>query len=316
MSIVSYLKKQVRHDWNTRKRLENIDSSISRLQQEQNKLFVQQRIYDMQDKVMNCTLPGVTSDPLCGEEVIVSLTTFGKRIYDVYLAIESIMQNTVKPNRILLWLAEEEFQHTPLPQTLLKQQKRGLEIRYCPDIRSYKKIIPTLQAFPESTIITIDDDAIYEFDLIERMINAHINNPKAVCSCRTHRINLNEEGRPNSYLDWEMCASYEDTSYLNFPTTGGGTLYPPNSLHKEVTNIEAFTSMCPTADDIWLHAMAVMNDTPIMHVDTPKPEGYYLPTPSSNFNALCDINTSTHNCQNDIQIEKLYNHYHLYEKIK
>ena len=58
---------------------------------------------------------GVSEKPLCDKEVIVSLTTYDKRYYDVYLTIESIMQGTVKPNRIILWLADE--------------MKNGLEIR-------------------------------------------------------------------------------------------------------------------------------------------------------------------------------------------
>lgn len=315
MNLKKYLQNQLFHDRNTRKRLANIDNDISNIRYELNQLYIQQRIYDIQNKVLSCTQSGITSEKLCEEEVIVTLTTFGKRIYDVYLAIESIMQGTITPNRIILWLSEKEFKGQKLPQTLVLQQQRGLEIAYCEDIRSYKKLIPTLKAYPETTLITIDDDAIYEFDIIERLINAHIKNPKAVCSCRTHRITLNNEGRPNSYLDWEMCTSYTDTSPLNFPTGVGCILYPPHSLHPEVLNQDLFSRICPTADDIWFHAMAVMNDTPILHVDTPKPEGYYISIPSSNIGALCSSNTDPDNCMNDFQLKAVYDKYDLFSKL-
>lgn len=50
---------------------------------------------------------GISKERYCQKEVIVSLTTYGKRLYDVYLAIESIMQQSMKPNRIVLWLGDE-----------------------------------------------------------------------------------------------------------------------------------------------------------------------------------------------------------------
>ena len=41
--------------------------------------------------------------------IIVSLTTFGKRINNVHLTIESIFRQTIRPEKIILWLAESEF---------------------------------------------------------------------------------------------------------------------------------------------------------------------------------------------------------------
>ena len=73
--------------------------------------------------------------------ITVSLTTFGKRIDDVYLAIESIAKQTLKPNRVILWLSKDEFFNKKLPITLTNLQKRGLEIKYCKDLKSYNKII-------------------------------------------------------------------------------------------------------------------------------------------------------------------------------
>ena len=73
---------------------------------------------------------GISKERYCQKEVIVSLTTYGKRLYDVYLAIESIMQQSMKPNRIVLWLGDE-LKNRPLPRILGFQQQRGLEIVFC-----------------------------------------------------------------------------------------------------------------------------------------------------------------------------------------
>jgi len=115
---------------------------------------------------------GIQTEKICDFEVIVSLTTYNARFYEVYLAIESIMQQTLKPNKIILWLAED-LKINEIPIVLKNQMKRGLEIRYCKDLLSYKKLIPSLKIFPNSIIITIDDDHMYLYDLIENFINEH-----------------------------------------------------------------------------------------------------------------------------------------------
>ena len=202
--------------------------------------------YDaMIENALHCSEKGISDKPLCEREVIVSLTTYGKRLYDVDVTIESIMQGSMKPNRIILWLGED-MQNVILPITLQNQQKRGLEIMYCKDIRSYKKLIPTLQKYPESIVITIDDDLLYHYDLVEKLVNAHKKFPKHIIANRIHRIALDNTGRPIGYMKWKWCDNPQDDSPLNFFTSGGGTLFPPNSFLPEVMDEDVFLEICKT----------------------------------------------------------------------
>lgn len=93
----------------------------------------------------------------------ISLTTFGKRIQDVFLAIESIGFQSLKAGRVVLWLAEDEFQDSRLPLSLNRLVERGLTVNYYEDIKQYKKLIPSLKSYPNDIIITIDDDMLYNF---------------------------------------------------------------------------------------------------------------------------------------------------------
>ena len=70
---------------------------------------------------------------------IVSVTTFPARINDVWISLDILLRQTVKPDEVILWLAEEQFPDKKLPQNLLNLQERGLTIRYCHDLRSHKK---------------------------------------------------------------------------------------------------------------------------------------------------------------------------------
>jgi len=216
---------------------------------------------------------GITQDAICEHEVIVSLTTYSFRIHEVYLTIESIMQGTIKPNRIILWLAEEEFGGKTLPVILQNQMKRGLEVRYCEDLRSYKKIIPTLKLCPDACVVTLDDDLIYEPDLLEHLIASYKIHPNCVSACRTHKITVDEDGMPLPYLQWDMLQHVENPSFQNFLTSGGGTLFPPHSLNEQVCDKDLFMKLCPQGDDIWLYVMAMLNGFKVVKAFTHNPTG-------------------------------------------
>ena len=151
------------------------------------------RKLQMQDYALHSNERGVCDNSYFDDgQVVVSLTSYGKRIYEVYLTIESIMQQTIKPNRIVLWL-EDGLKDKEVPNLLERQQVRGLEIRYCKDIKSYKKLIPTLRAFPDDYIITIDDDVIYEFDVVENLPKSYKKMPGFVYANRVKRMELNSQ---------------------------------------------------------------------------------------------------------------------------
>lgn len=201
---------------------------------------------------------GVSNAQLCDKEVIVSLTTYDKRFYDVYLTIESIMQGTVKPNRIVLWLADE-MKDQYIPLSLQRQTERGLEIGYTKDIRSFKKLIPTLKKYPESIIITIDDDVLYEYDLMENLVNAYNADPCHVHGGRLKCFNMDHHRMPEDYRQWKEVCQVGLPSPRNMCIGVGGVLYPPHCFTEEVFNEAAFMDLCPRADDIWFWCMANMN---------------------------------------------------------
>ncbi|MDE6344864.1 MAG: glycosyltransferase, partial [Muribaculaceae bacterium] len=50
-------------------------------------------------------------------------------------------------------------------------------------------------------------------------------------------------------------------------------LYPPDALKRDMIDVELFTHIAPTTDDIWFWAAAVANGTPII----PVPFGHNKP---------------------------------------
>lgn len=269
------------------------------------------------EKTLNSKENGVSSDRLCEYEVILSLTTYGKRLYEVAATIESIMQGSMKPNRIVLWL-ENELQDTELPIALKNQQGRGLEVIFCKNVRSYKKLVPALCRFPDSAIITIDDDVIYHYDFVEKLVNAHNRYPNDIIANRMHRMVLGNDGRPVNYMDWEWCVNppLAENSHLLFFTGVGGVFYPPNSLAPEVTNDAVFMDICPYADDVWFNAMALMAGTKIRKCFTHSPRGEeYVMNADVQDVGLMHVNTGKTG-GNDRQLKGVFEKYGLWDKLK
>ncbi|WP_208625337.1 tetratricopeptide repeat protein [Salinicola salarius] len=187
-------------------------------------------------------------------ELIVSLTSYPRRYDYLPVALESLLSQTVKPDRIILWIAEQD--RSALSKDILAFEKQSLDIRFCRDIRSYKKIIPALEQFPNAYIVTADDDTYYSTYWLEELVSAHKSSGK-IPGHRLHRIVLSASGEPLPYNRWQREIRKDLRPHpLNFPTGIGGVLYPPNSFHSDVTNDELFMSLCPTADDMWLYFMA------------------------------------------------------------
>ena len=75
------------------------------------------------------------------QKVIISLTSYPPRIKTVNKVIKSLLAQTVKPWKIVLWLADEEFprREESLPAELIALTNgTNFEIDWCENIRSYK----------------------------------------------------------------------------------------------------------------------------------------------------------------------------------
>jgi hypothetical protein len=186
---------------------------------------------------------------------IVTLTSYGKRVEDTApYAIWSLFEQSTKPDKIILWLGEESWNPNNIPQLLKTEMEMGLEIKFCEDIKSYKKLNFALQEFPDDILIIVDDDAYYPKDWLEKLLRTHRENPEKICCHRAHTI---KKGLP--YNKWKWKSAEEDNAELLFPTGIGGVLYPPNSL--DTSRLNEIMRLAPQADDIAYWAMAKLKGT-------------------------------------------------------
>lgn len=198
-------------------------------------------------------------------QLIVSLTSFPGRIDSVDKTINTLLQQSVKPDKVILYLADSQFpgKTADLPEKLLKLCDLGLEIRWCEDLRSYKKLIPALRDFPDDIIVTADDDIYYQPDWLQSLYHAYLKSPDYIHTRRAAFLRACN-GEIGIYAHY---ANNRFAPFFGNQLMGGaGTVYPPHSLHKDIFDIEQVKTLIPTYDDIYFWAMAVINGKKIATV--------------------------------------------------
>lgn len=204
--------------------------------------------------------------------VIVSLTSIPSRIDKVHYVIKSLLLQSYRPNKVILWLSDEDFpDKNGLPETLLKLLSTDFEIRWCENLKPHKKYFYTMKENPDSIIITVDDDGFYRKNLIRDLVKSYEKYPNAISCTRAHRMIFNENNQLLPYNKWEYEVKnvYTPNKFI-FATGVGGVLYPPNSLNKKVFNKELIYKLCLNADDVWLKIMSLLNNTPVVSIPSSK----------------------------------------------
>ena len=258
--------------------------------------------------LLNARLTGNKSAPdtkIKIQDLVVSLTSYGERVESVDLTILSLLNQTYAPEKMILWLAEDKFEKADLPASLLKLQDFGLEIAFCKDFLSYKKLIPSLGRFPNRIHITFDDDVIYPENQIERLIEEHTKTANTVIAHRAHRAPKDNKKCIVPYVDWEFDIRQTEAARDVFPIGIGGVLYPPGCFDDSVLDEAAFMKLCPKADDLWFKVMALKNGTLARVVDNPMPYKNYLLVPATQQKSLWQSNKAN----NDKQLKELLKAY-------
>jgi hypothetical protein len=237
-----------------------------------------------------------------GAPVYVSLTSYPARFGTLATTLKCLLMQTFQPEAVLLWIAEDDMAR--LPHDVLRLTHYGLQIRTCPDLRSYKKIIPALRWSPDAFLVTADDDCYYSSRWLAQMVGAWTPYSREVICHRAHRIRLDSEGQPLPYMSWDLELRTESAHPLNFMTGVGGVLYPPGSLPAEVLDEHLFQKLCAGCDDVWLWWMLRKNGYWVRKIRGPWPLIHWS---QSQLSSLYQENVLEHG--NDLAISAMVRHF-------
>lgn len=198
------------------------------------------------------------------EKIIVTMTTWKKRIANIPSILPNVINNTIKPDKIIINLSIEEFpekkQNLPTKfNDFVDKHADIVNINWIegPNIKSWKKSIPTFKLYPNDCIICIDDDWIYSTDFIEKLWNTHLqypNNPITYarvdnhgffqhCGCASlDKAEFYEEDI-HKFLTTDITKYPDEDSFMTFMAVRHGN--PPISCGEIWSKIKPFNSVEP-----------------------------------------------------------------------
>lgn len=173
------------------------------------------------------------------KEIIVSFTSYPGRIQTVEQVIRCLVNQTVHPDKIILYLSEEQFaDYNDFPD-FGDYEKDGFAIKWCNEnLGPHKKYYYSMQEYPDAIIITVDDDILYSSRMIEELLDSYKRYPNSVIARRAHMVTWLSEDIIAPYAMWySECGKYVDMPRMDLVATGcGGILYPPHIFSQEIFN--------------------------------------------------------------------------------
>lgn len=261
-------------------------------------------------KVMSIKKMGIETSSKRNKRIIISLTSYHKRFSTLDSCIKTLLLQTMKPNKIILYIFEAEKKY--LPKKVLRLQKYGLEIKYVrDDLRPHKKYYYAMKEFPNDIIITTDDDCLYSKYLVEELYRTYNKFPQAVTAGRARKIRA-ENGDFLSYNTWCLTEESFRPSLSLLATGVGGVLYPPHLLNisklLDVNEINKYISV----DDLWLKTVELTGRVPVVLCDS-KVDRVRIELPGAADNGLAKGNVEMN--QNDVYWSLLNREYNLISKV-
>lgn len=233
---------------------------------------------------------------------VISFTSFPGRIKNTWRVVENMMHQTNADGQytLNLYLSKQQFPNEllDLPLKLRKQISRGLNVWfYEDDLRAHKKYYYAFYQFPYKNIITIDDDLIYQNNIISELIEANKKYPDIIISQRAREICSQK-----SYIYWPLI--YKKNCLLNnvLTTNGGGTLFPPKCYRKEIFDKETFCDICKYADDLWISLLCRLQNSSVYYIGN---NVECVDIIQSQKQSLRSINNNKIKNENDTQIANL-----------
>ena len=204
-------------------------------------------------------------------EIIVSLTSYPARLDSAFFVVKSMLNQTVRPNKVILYLFKGQFDIDKVEKYKRNEFENNsiFEIHWVEDnLMAHKKYYYAFQEYPNDLIITVDDDFEYPLTLIEELFANYEKYPRTVIARRVHKIVFEDDQNISEYKYWlhEYTKEIGDVRFDLFATNGGGTLFPPHIFGTELFNKKIIMDNVLYADDIWLKIMELYYEIPTVCV--------------------------------------------------
>jgi hypothetical protein len=204
--------------------------------------------------------------------IYISLTSIFQNQEILLETLISLLNQKLLPDKIFIYLSiepflkdigfsDKEITNEQLKELLSKNENKII-INWTENTGPYRKLLPLLKEKwnDDCIIITVDDDTVYNENLIENFYNEYCKY-KCLISNRGFTPKLIDNNLET--FDYYAHDINKEKYIYNFPTGKGGILYKPEFFHKTkdlIFNKDIFFKTCGTNDDIWFYIVRVKNN--------------------------------------------------------
>ena len=189
------------------------------------------------------------------------MTTWPPRAADAVKAMYALVrQEHNEPVKFVVVLSREDFDENA--EIVNEMKQLGVEVIFDEgNIKSHKKLIPTLERYPDHPILVVDDDMIQAKGWLQTFIDDHRAHPSDIIYGLSGSCVEIENGRIVEGLKQRGMFTFPGkVTHNEKPANGAaGTLYPPGTFtDPRFFDRSLFMQLCPTSDETWQWAWAVM----------------------------------------------------------
>ncbi|MDI2090341.1 glycosyltransferase [Commensalibacter oyaizuii] len=201
--------------------------------------------------------------------ISVNLTTTSSRLGLCSATIWSLIHQTKKPDKIVLWisqeayLADEGIKAIPSWIDELNSILNIIEVKFVENTGPYRKIINAIRSANQSDILFyVDDDVIYGDKWLETLLqDFYENGSKLAIASRVRIIRRNIFGRLQSYSRYRICKKPIKFSRDYIITGVGGCVLTKSMISQALINNDDYILLAPKTDDIWISKILELSGT-------------------------------------------------------
>lgn len=198
-------------------------------------------------------------DKINESPIIINITTWTKRDYCLYPMLKHLQKQTLKPDKIILWLSHEEYDYKKLPENIQKciDEKLLTEVMWVDKNTYCHKRFECFKYFNDCYNIFMDDDILYEPNFIKEIVECSKKHQNCITVYSSNTMYY------KGYKVIKKKITKEPSHYNAF--MGGRCCFPPYIITKDVIseNIHLRDKYVTKCDESWLRPFLIRHDIKI-----------------------------------------------------
>ena len=187
--------------------------------------------------------------------VIVSLHAKTSDYKNLPITLYSLLNQTMKPDKIILWINEDENLQT-LPYEITQFIKNGLEIKFIKNKNEYTATYYAIKEFSNSINVIAQNGLHYSKNWLKKLYSSYIQYSDEIQVHLANEVILKDENLLPSKF-WKKSIEGK-SSYSYVINLQGGVLFPPNCFGKDFLRKDIFLKYAPANPELWLWVMSLV----------------------------------------------------------